>query len=379
MNKIPLLDLVSQYKTIQLEIEKAVLAVLASGAYIGGETVRSFERMFADYVGVSECVACNSGTDALYLALRALQIGSGDEVITTPFTFFATAEVISAVGATPVFVDINPHTFNMDVTKIEDAITDRTRAVLPVHLFGQPVDMFALMQTARSHNLYVVEDCAQSAGAVWANQSVGSIGHIGCFSFYPTKNLGGCGDGGAITTNDPHLAAKVRMLQEHGSKTRYYHEEIGVNSRLDALQAAILQIKLKYLPDWNYHRTVAANRYQQQLEHISGIVLPEVLKKGQSVWNQYTIRVTESMVTGQGNYRDHVRHFLLNHGVGSMIYYPLPLHLQSVYQSLGYGTGHFPIAEQVCREVISLPMFPELTEEQQQKVAFYLNEALVSG
>ncbi len=383
VSKIPLLDLVSQYKTIQAETEAAVLAVLASGAYIGGETVRSFERQFADYVGVSECVACNSGTDALYLALRSLRIGPGDQVITTPFTFFATAEVISAVGATPVFVDIDPRTFNLDVAQVEAAITAHTRAIIPVHLFGQAVDMTALMQIAQTHQLYVIEDCAQATGAMWANQRVGSIGHIGCFSFYPTKNLGACGDGGAVTTNDPEIAAMVRMLQEHGSKTRYHHDEIGVNSRLDAVQAAVLQIKLRHLDDWNAARTAAALRYHDRLANVPGVVVPYAASGGQSVWNQYTIRVQENGSSGSSadgeNRRDRLRQGLQERAIGAMVYYPLPLHLQSVYQSLGYRAGQFPAAEQACQEVLSLPMFPELVEEQQTGVVYAIKEVLSDG
>ncbi len=259
VNPIPAFDIKQQYTTIEAEVSAAVLEVLASGRYIGGPLVEGFEQQFAAYHGVTECVACNSGTDALYLALRVLEIGAGDEVITTPFTFIATSEVISAVGAKPVFVDIDATTFNLDLAQIAAAITPKTKAIIPVHLFGQPVDMTALMAIAQSHNLSVIEDCAQSTGASWGDQKVGSIGHIGCFSFYPTKNLGGCGDGGAITTNDPAIATKLRILRDHGSKIRYIHEEIGVNSRLDALQAAILQIKLRYLDIWNEQRRAIAN------------------------------------------------------------------------------------------------------------------------
>jgi len=251
VNSIPAFDIKQQYTTIEAEVSAAVLEVLSSGRYIGGTAVTGFEKQFATYHGVSDCVACNSGTDALYLALRSLGIGAGDEVITTPFSFFATTEVISAVGAKPVFVDIDPSTFNLDVSQIAGAITAKTNAIMPVHIFGTPVDMTTLMAIAHSHSLAVIEDCAQSTGATWDGKKVGSIGHIGCFSFYPTKNLGGCGDGGAITTNDPSIAAKLRILREHGSKERYIHEEIGINSRLDAIQAVILQIKLRYLDIWN--------------------------------------------------------------------------------------------------------------------------------
>ncbi|MEB3336150.1 MAG: DegT/DnrJ/EryC1/StrS aminotransferase family protein [Leptolyngbyaceae bacterium] len=376
MNKVPPLDLTRQYETIGEAVNTAVLEVLSSGAYVGGPIVQSFEQQFASYVGVTECVACNSGTDALYLALRALKIGTGDEVITTPFTFFATTEVISAVGATPVFVDVDVDTFNLNLNQIEAAITPRTRAIMPVHLFGQAVDMTQLMQIAQAHNLAVIEDCAQAVGAAWGEQKVGGIGHIGCFSFYPTKNLGACGDGGAITTNDPELAAMMRVLREHGSKTRYYHEELGINSRLDALQAAILQIKLKYLDTWNHQRQAVAQRYQQLLSPLPSIVLPQELAGSSSVWNQYTIRVLDPANRPNGTYRDGIRSQLQTQGVISMVYYPLPLHLQPVYKGLGYQSGQFPVAEQISHEVVSLPMFPELTLEQQQQVAYGLKDCL---
>jgi dTDP-4-amino-4,6-dideoxygalactose transaminase len=373
VNSIPAFDIKQQYTTIEAEVSQAVLEVLSSGRYIGGPVVEGFEQQFAAYHGVAECVACNSGTDALYLALRALGIGAGDEVITTPFTFFATTEVISAVGATPVFVDIDAATLNLDVTQISTAITPRTKAIMPVHLFGQPVDMTALMAIAQSHNLAVIEDCAQSTGASWDGKKVGSIGHVGCFSFYPTKNLGGCGDGGAITTNDPELAAKMRVLREHGSKVRYIHDEIGVNSRLDAIQAIILQIKLRYLDTWNAKRQQIAAYYRQYLSNIPGIITPQELANGVGVWNQYTIRITGN----DAQHRDAVRSQMQAKGVGSMVYYPLPLHLQPVYTSLGYQAGQLPVSEQACHEVLSLPMYPELTPAQQETVIYTLKDCLL--
>lgn len=376
MNKIPPLDLTRQYATIGEAVNSAVLEVLASGAYVGGPVVANFEQQFADYVGTSHCVACNSGTDALFLALRAFNIGAGDEVITSPFTFFATTETISAVGATPVFVDVDPHTFNLDVTQIAAAITPRTKAIMPVHLFGQAVDMTQVMQIAQQHDLVVIEDCAQAVGATWGSQRVGAIGHIGCFSFYPTKNLGACGDGGAITTNDPEIAAAIRVLREHGSKTRYYHEALGVNSRLDALQAAILQIKLKYLDTWNAQRQAVAQHYQQLLAPLPGMILPQEVAGGRSVWNQYTIRVLDPAARLTPEYRDHIRSQLQSQGIISMVYYPLPLHLQPVYQTLGYQAGQFPVAEQLCHQVLSLPMFPELSLEEQQQVVYGLKACL---
>jgi dTDP-4-amino-4,6-dideoxygalactose transaminase len=366
---IPAFDIKQQYASIQAEVSAAVLEVLASGRYIGGLVVESFEQKFAAYTGVRECVACNSGTDALYLALRAFNIGKGDEVITTPFTFIATSEVISAVGARPVFVDIDATTFNLDLQQLKAAITPKTKAIIPVHLFGQPVDMTVLMNIAQAHNLIVIEDCAQSTGASWGGQKLGSIGHIGCFSFYPTKNLGGCGDGGAIATNDPNIAAKLRLLKEHGQKTRYVYEEIGINSRLDAIQAAILQIKLRYLDIWNRQRQAIASRYQQFLSQVPGIITPKELAGGQGVWNQYTIRILD-------NKRDWVRAQLLERGVNTMVYYPRPLHLQPVYKSLGYRPGQLPVAEKISQEVLSLPMFPELSVEDQDWVIYSLKNCL---
>lgn len=378
INSIPAFDNKQQYSTIEAEVSAAVLELLASGRYIGGSVVASFEQQFAAYHGVSQCVSCNSGTDALYLSLRALGIGSGDEVITTPFTFIATSEVVSAVGAKPVFVDIDATTYNLDLQQIAAAITPKTKAIIPVHLFGQPVDMTALMDLAKVHNLMVIEDCAQSTGASWAGQRVGSIGHIGCFSFYPTKNLGGCGDGGAITTNNAEIAAKLRVLKEHGSKNRYIHEEIGVNSRLDALQAAILQIKLRYLDSWNNQRRAIAQRYHQLLTSIPGIIPPQELTGGSGVWNQYTILVlSEGRNGSSAKHRDWVRDSLQSLGVSTMIYYPHPLHLQPVYQSLGYQLGQLPVAEQTCNEVLSLPMFPELSQQQQDQVIYALKDCLV--
>lgn len=391
MNNVPPLDLARQYNLIGEDVSAAVLGVLASGRYIGGSHVETFEQQFGAYIGVSNCVACNSGTDALYLALRALEIGSGDEVITTPFTFIATAEVITAVGATPVFVDIDAQTFNLDIHKLEAAITNKTKAILPVHLFGQPVDMTAVMGIAQSHSLAVIEDCAQATGAQWATSRVGSIGHIGCFSFFPTKNLGACGDGGAITTNDAAIAAKVRMLREHGMKARYYHEETGINSRLDAVQAAILQIKLRHLDIWNAQRSSVAERYQELLGLVPGIVTPQETVGGRSVWNQYTIRVPGNDIPQQepGNegdgkestqlpvtYRDQVRSKLQQLGVSSMVYYPLPLHLQPVYKHLGYQPGSLPVSEQACHEVLALPMFPEISLVEQEQVVYGLKDCL---
>lgn len=379
MSNIPPLDLKRQYQAIGADVSAAVLEVLASGAYIGGPVVQNFEHQFASYVGTQACVGCNSGTDALYLPLRAMKIGAGDEVITTPFTFIATAETISAVGAKPVFVDIDLATFNLDLDRLAAAITPRTKAIMPVHLFGNPVDMTKLMSIAKQHHLIVIEDCAQATGAKWNGQQVGSIGHFGCFSFFPTKNLGACGDGGAITLNDPALADDLRMYREHGSRQRYYHEAIGVNSRLDAIQAAVLQIKLQHLDRWNQQRAVVATRYQELLANVPNVIPPQATPGGESAWNQYTIRVVAPAGMDAAAYRDRVRASLQSAGVISMIYYPLPLHLQAVYQDLGHSVGSFPNTERVSHEVLSLPMFPEITPEEQQRVVYALKDAIDSS
>ena len=378
MNKIPPVDLTRQYKLISEEADRAVLEILNSGRYIGGEAVATFERKLAEYTGVSECVSCNSGTDALYLALRAMNIGLGDEVITTSFTFFATAEVINRVGAKPIFVDIDPGTFNFNLTQVKQAISSKTKAIIPVHLFGQPVDMTGLMAIAKAHNLLVIEDCAQATGASWDGQKVGSIGHVGCFSFFPTKNLGACGDGGAVTTNDAAIAKKMRILKEHGSPERYRHDSIGINSRMDALQAVILTIKLPHLDFWNEQRQRAAKYYQELLKPVTAIKLPQAIKGGNSVWNQYTICITnnQSSLDNPKNRRDAVKECLQHRGIISMIYYPIPLQLQPVYQDLAYTKGQLPVVEQAAREVLSLPMFPGITEAEQEQVAYALKDCL---
>ena len=379
MNKIPPFDVSQQYQQIGDRLNQAALAVLASGQYIGGQVVSQFETEFANYIGASvdsgvgsivgslHGISCNSGTDALYLALRALNIGEGDEVITSPFTFFASAETISMTGATPVFIDIEAHSFNMNVNLIESAVTERTKAIMPVHLFGRSVDMTNLMAIAKKHNLYVIEDCAQATGATYKGQKVGNIGDVGCFSFYPTKNLGGCGDGGMMTTNNAEVAEKLRILREHGSPKRYYHEYIGMNSRLDSLQAALLQVKLPYLDKWNSQRREISDRYTHLLKdaNIPNLIFPDHCSG--SVWNQYTICI------GAGK-RNDVQTQLREQNIITMIYYPLPLHLQTVYKNLGYKKGDFPITEDICDQVLSLPMFPELSEEQQDRVVSTLQK-----
>jgi dTDP-4-amino-4,6-dideoxygalactose transaminase len=371
MNKtnIPPFDATVQYQKIADQIEKSICAVMAGGRYIMGPQVKEFEIQFAQYLGCEQVISCNSGTDALHLALRALRIGSGDEVITTPFTFIATTEAIGIVGATPVFVDVDFSSYNIDTSLIEAKITERTKAILPVHLYGRPCNMTAIMEIARKYNLKVIEDCAQATGATWDGKKVGTIGDAGCFSFFPTKNLGCFGDGGAVATSDPEIAERVEYLRRHGGKVKYHHEELGLNSRLDTVQATVLLIKLPYLDQWNAARSAIANYYLKQLAHVKGIVLPDVVQGGNSVWNQFTIRV----LNGQ---RDNLQKILKEKGVASMVYYPIPLHLQEVHTDLGYTSGSFPVSEQLSCEVLSLPMFPELEPTAQQIVTETVSQAL---
>ncbi|UOW69852.1 DegT/DnrJ/EryC1/StrS family aminotransferase [Synechococcus elongatus PCC 7943] len=388
VTSIPAFNLTEQYRRIGAELETATAKVLASGGYIGGQTVADFEAVFAAAMGVTEAVGCNSGTDALHLALRALDIGPGDEVITSPFTFFASAEAISLAGATPVLVDIEPQFFNLDYRQIEAAITPRTKAIIPVHLFGHPAAMSEIMAIARAHNLRVIEDCAQATGATWQGQPVGSFGDCGCFSFYPTKNLGACGDGGLVTTKNPEVADRLRSLRQHGMRVRYYHDEIGLNSRLDALQAVILSIKLRYLDEWNQQRQAIAQRYGEAIAAIPGLVAPSVHADAVHVWHQYTVRVqacgdrsrcVSHPCDRQGLCRDWLQQQLQAQGIGSMIYYPVPVHLQQAYSQLGYKTGDFPEAERAAQEVLSLPMFPELNEDDQARVITALKDLAIAA
>ncbi len=356
---IPILDSKRQYAKIGGEIEKAVTEVLASGSYILGKHNKAFQTEFADFVGTKYSVGLNSGTDALHLALRALNIGRGDEVITTAFTFVATASAIGLAGATPVFVDINPDTFNIDANKIEAAITPKTKAIIPVHLYGQPAEMDKIMDIAKRHNLKVVEDCCQAIGAEYKGQKVGSFGDFGCFSFYPTKNLGGMGDGGMITCNDENLYNRVIALRNHGGAIRYYHDELGVNSRLDEIQAAILRVKMPYVNEWNKKRRENAYRYNEMFAKYPEILTPKEIDNSYCVYHQYTIRIEN---------RDKVHQLLQENGVGAMIYYPVPLHLQKLHKELGYKEGDLPLTEKDTKLVMSLPMFPEITPEEQQTV-----------
>jgi dTDP-4-amino-4,6-dideoxygalactose transaminase len=365
MNPIPILDLKAQYRSIKDEVDAAVLGVMSSGHFVLGPNVKALEQEVADYVNCQYGVGVASGSDALRLSFAALGIGPGDEVITTPFTFVATANTISHAGARPVFVDIDPHTFNIDPAGIEAAITERTRAIVPVHLYGQPAEIEEILEIARRHDVYVVEDCAQAIGAEDGGRHVGSFGDVACFSFYPTKNLGAYGDGGMVTTNNADIAERIDVLRRQGGKTKYYHEILGFNSRLDEIQAALLRVKLRHLDDWQAGRRQVAARYDELLGEVNGVRVPRVRPEVTHVYHQYTVRVPR---------RDDLQAFLKRCGIGTMIYYPLPLHRQGLYQDLGYAEGSLPVSEGAGREVLSLPMYPELTEEQIQRVAGAIRE-----
>ncbi len=369
--KVPLLDLARQYASIKRDIDAALSRVVASQRFVLGPAVQVCEEAVAAYVGSAHAVGVSSGTDALLVALMAEGIGRGDEVITTPFSFFASAGAIYRVGATPVFVDIDPATFNIDPALIEDRITSATRAVLPVHLFGQMADMTPIMRIARRHCLVVIEDAAQAIGARRAGRRAGSMGHYGCFSFYPTKNLGGYGDGGMVVTDDPARAAKLRSLRMHGETTRYRHKIVGGNFRLDALQAAVVHAKLPYVDQWTDRRIRNAARYRRLLGQVAaergnGLVLPKVVAE-RHVHNQFVVRAAE---------RDLVQSRLQAAGVGTAVYYPVPLHLQECFASLGYRPGDLPVSERAASEVLALPVFAELTNAEIQHVAIALTTAL---
>jgi dTDP-4-amino-4,6-dideoxygalactose transaminase len=360
---IPLLDLKAQFETIRSEVVPALLEVVESQKFIMGEPVRLLEQAVAEFIGVPNAVACASGTDALLLSLKALKLQPGEEVITTPFTFFATAGAIHNAGGKPVFVDVDPATFNIDVSQVEDAITTRTRAIMPVHLFGQMADMESILAIAEKHGLAVIEDAAQAIGARrkidgdWC--MAGVRGMTGAFSFFPSKNLGGWGDGGMITTGDPDLAERIARLRTHGGAKQYHHEEIGTNSRLDTLQAAVLLAKLNHLKRWNEARREHAAVYSEGLKDAVGVTVPVTDLVNEHVYNQYTIR---------SDRRDRLRAHLKEGGIGTAVYYPRPLHLQPCFADLGYSKGRFPEAEKACEEVLSLPVYPELSEEQQTRV-----------
>ncbi len=362
-------DLYGQYLKIKDEVDSSIQEVIQSTVFIKGGKVVDFEKNLSNYMQTS-VIACGNGTDALQIAFMALSLQPGDEVITTPFTFVATAEVLALLGLKPVFVDICADTFNIDVTKIEEAITPLTRAILPVHLFGQSADMEALIAIAKRNNLYIVEDAAQSIGTDFLFSSgkklkSGTIGTIGCTSFFPSKTLGAFGDGGAVFTNDDVLAAKIRSIANHGMKVRYSYERIGVNSRLDSIQAAILDVKLKYLDQYIAARQDAAQQYAEYLKDINEITLPKMVSFSTHTFHQYTIRTQK---------RDELQQYLKKYEIPSMIYYPEALHLQKAYQYLGYKPGDFPVAEQVVRQVLSLPMHTELKGDQIR----YITETIIN-
>jgi dTDP-4-amino-4,6-dideoxygalactose transaminase len=394
---VPPFSLEEQLRQLGDSLDEAVLQVLRSGQYIGGGVVNAFETSFAAACAVPHAIGCNSGTDALTLALRALDIGPGDEVITSSFSFFATAEAISAVGATPVFVDVDPASYLLDLDRIEAALTPATRALLPVHLFGRPVDMERINAIALRHDLRVIEDCAQATGASWAGRPVGSWGDAGCFSFFPTKNLGAAGDGGAVVCRDNTLAQRIRELAVHGMPRRYLHTDLGYNSRLDAMQAAVLNVKLPHLPLWVERRRRIAQRYREALGDLPTLQLAEAGPDGHS-WNQFVVRVPgcpADMASCAGrctpssdsaNFglpeaccRDWLKQRLQEEGVITIIYYPIPIHRQPAYAELGYGPGSLPVTERLCVEVLSLPIFPELDDEQQERVITTLRQLVGTG
>lgn len=349
----PLVDLKAEYQLIKDEIEVAIKKVIESSSFILGSEVSSLEEEIANYCQVKYAIGVSSGTEALFLPLLALDIKPGDEIITTPFTFIATAEVIALLGAKPVFVDIDPYTFNIDTSKIEEAITSKTKAIIPVHLYGQPADMDPIMELAEKYGLVVIEDAAQAMGAKYKGRKIGSIGHLGALSFFPAKNLGCYGDGGMILTNDDKYNQKLRMLRVHGSESRYIHKYIGTNARLDEIQAAILRVKLKYLEEWTEKRRSKAKLYANLLSHPE-ITTPYVESFNYHVYNQYTIRVKN---------RDYLKVKLLEEGVPTAIHYPIPLHLQEAFSYLEYKRESFPESEIAALEVLSLPIYPELKED----------------
>lgn len=355
---IPLIDLRAQFNSLKTEILQTVERVLDSGVYVNGSEVSLFEQEIATFTQSQYAVSTANGTDSLILAFHACGIGQGDEVITSPYTFFATAEAIARVGAIPVFADINPNTYNLCPELMEARITEKTKAIVPVHIFGQPADMDAIVDIAERHNLYVIEDACQALGACYKEKPVGSIGHVSCISFFPTKNLGGYGDGGVVLTNDEGIANQIRLLAAHGSIQRYYHDVIGYNSRLDELQAAVLRIKLRKLPEWNDHRQRKAEVYSNLLRDID-IKLPYVSKDVTHVYHLYLIETEK---------REQLSSHLRQLGVASGHYYPCPLHLQRAFAYLGYKPGDLPVAEAVSHRALALPMYPELTYEQQMHI-----------
>jgi UDP-2-acetamido-2-deoxy-ribo-hexuluronate aminotransferase len=360
--KIQMVDLKGQYQHLKADIDRAVIQAIEESAYINGPAVKQFAQELATYCGVKHVIPCANGTDALQIAMMALGLQPGDEVIVPAFTYIATAEVIALLGLKPVFVDVYPDTFMIAVDQLKEKVTAKTKAIVPVHLYGQCADMEALLQFAQQHKLYIIEDAAQAIGASYSfssgrSQQAGTLGNIGATSFFPSKNLGCFGDGGALFTNDDALAAKLQMIANHGQKVKYYHEEVGVNSRLDTLQAAILRVKLPQLNSYIRNRQKAAAYYDAALADIEGLRVPYKISSSTHVYHQYTLRI------GNGR-RNALKEHLAANGIPSMIYYPVPLHLQKAYLSWGFKKGDFPISEQLCEEVLSLPMHTELSDDQ---------------
>ncbi|HEY5039856.1 MAG TPA: DegT/DnrJ/EryC1/StrS family aminotransferase [bacterium] len=363
---IPYLDLKAQYQNIQGEIQESVKGVLESGHYVLGEEVKTFEENFAVYCQTRFAVAVNTGTSALHLALLAAGIGPGDEVITTPLTFVATAAAVVYTGAKPVFVEIDPATLNLDAGKVSKAITPRTKALLPVHLHGKPVEMAPLLELSKRNNIHLIEDAAQAHGAEFQGRRAGSMGLAGCFSFYPGKNLGAYGEGGAVTTNDEGIAKKIRLLRDWGAEKRYHHDVKGFNFRMESLQGAILKVKLKHLEKWTEARRAHAMRYDEKLKGLS-LRVPQTPSGVRHVYHVYPILLEK---------RDKLQEYLMSRGVQTNIHYPIPVHLQKAYSDLGYKAGDFPVTEKACDQLLSLPLYPEMTEAQVDEVAEAVRDGL---
>ncbi len=371
MKKVDFVDLKAQYKTIQQELQENIDRVIESCAFIGGPFLNGFEKNFADFCGVKHAIGVSSGTSALHLALTALGIGKGDEVIVPVNTFIATVEAIVHTGAKPVFVDMDSDNYNIAIEQIESKVTDNTAAILPVHLYGQPVDMDKVLAIAKRHKIFVVEDACQAHGAGYNGRKVGSIGDIAAFSFYPGKNLGAYGDGGMVTTNNSEFADKVLYLKDHGSVEKYYHKVIGYNYRLDGMQAAILDVKLRHLPDWNESRRKNAALYTELLQDVEGVKLPTEIDNASSVYHLYVIQVDTD--------RDELREYLGEQGIASGLHYPVPCHLQPAFSSLGYKEGDFPESERYAKRIISLPMFPELSPNEIEYGCEHIKSGVTRG
>jgi len=366
---IPILDLKIQYRAIKRVMEESILKVMASGQYILGPEVEAFEKEFAFYLKTKNTIGVNSGTDALKLALKACGVGKDDEVITTPSTFIATVEAIVSCGAKPVFVDVNESDSNMNVDQIEEKITKKTKAILPVHLYGFVCDMGKIMEIAKKHKLKVVEDCAQSVGAYYGSQRTGAIGDAGCFSFYPTKNLGAYGDGGSVSAEDTKMAEHIRALRTHGSEIRGYYDELGINSRLDEMQATILRVKLLYIDRWNAMRRKLGFNYDELLQDVSGVSYFQPGENTTPVYHLYCIRSKN---------RETLQERLAERGITTMVHYPIPLHLAGALSFLGHKEGDFPVAEEISKDILALPIYPELTFQHQEEVAQEISNALKS-